>query len=113
MTSSVLFLDEASGHCGSVERQRAEQTAKTLLGTLRRLYRINRQFALNAALPLAQSRISENYTMQSILGGISFKEEWDFIRRLSERSPFDAGFEHSMSARIAGMELRTVPGQVP
>ena len=113
MTNTVLFLDEASGHSGNVERDRAEQTAKGLISTLRRLYRINRQFALNAALPLARCRISENYTMQSILGGVSFKEEWDFIRSLNDRTPFDAGFEQSMAEQIAGMELRTVPGQVP
>lgn len=42
-----------------------------------------------------------------------FREEWDFIRSLSDRSPFSAGLQEEMSQEIDEMEFRTRPGQLP
>ena len=78
--TTVLFLDDASRHVGSINRERAEQTAMTLLATLKRLRKINRRIALNTAKPIAQHQIADNWTLQAVLGGSTFREEWDFIR---------------------------------
>jgi hypothetical protein len=113
MTTPVLFLDDASRHAGSVDRNRAEQTALTLLGTLRSLRKVNKKIALNTARPIAHHAVAENWTLQIVLGGTRFKEEWDFIRALSDRSPFAAGLEDGLLAEIGDMEFRTRPGKVP
>ncbi len=112
MTTPVLFLDDASRHVGTVDRGRAEQIAMTLLATLKRLRRINNRIALNTLRPIAQYQISDDWTLQAVLGGAAFKEEWDFVRGLSDRSPFSAGLEERMLQEIGGMEFRTRPGQV-
>lgn len=112
MTIPVLFLDDASRHVGPTDRARAEQTATTLLATLRRLRRINSRIALNTARPIAQYRISDDWTLQAVLGGNARKEEWDFVRGLSDRSPFSSGLKDGMSEEIEDMEFRTRPGQV-
>ena len=112
MTTPVLFLDEASRHLGQIDRARAEQTAMTLIATLRRLRRINGRIALNTAQPIAQHQIADGWTMQAVMGGNAFKEAWDFVRALSDRSPFSAGLKEGMMQEIDDMEFRTRPGQV-
>ncbi|OEC34956.1 hypothetical protein SAMN05216600_105224 [Pseudomonas cuatrocienegasensis] len=113
MTTPVLFLDDASRHLGHIDRARAEQTAITLITTLRRLRRINRRIALNTSQPIAQHQITDDWTMQAVLGGNSFKEEWDFVRALSDRSPFSAELQEGISQEIDDMEFRTRLGQIP
>lgn len=112
MATPVLFLDDASRHVGVVNRAQAEQTAMTLLDTLKSLRKINKKFALNTAKPIAQYQIADNWTLQSILGGIAFREEWDFIRTLNDRSPFAVGLEDGLLQEVNDMEFRTRPGQV-
>lgn len=113
MTTPVLFLDDASRHVGLIDRARAEQTAITLLATLRRLRKINSRIALNSARPIAQYQIADDWTLQAVLGGNAFKEEWAFVRALSDRSPFSAGLKEGMSQEVDELEFRTRPGQVP
>jgi hypothetical protein len=112
MTTPVLFLDDASRHNGSIDRGCAEQTALTLLATLRRLRKINSRIALNTARPIAQYQIADDWTLQSVLGGHAFKEEWDFIRALSDRSPFSVGLEDGIAQEINDMEFHARPGQI-
>lgn len=85
----------------------------TLLDTLKRLRKINKRFALNTARPIAQYQISDDWTLQSILGGKPFKEEWDFLRALSDRSPFTTGLEEGLMQEVAGMDFRTRPAGTP
>lgn len=108
----VLFLDDASRHVGSINRECAEQTAMTLLATLKRLRKINSRIALNTAKPIAQHQIADDWILQAVLGGNSFREEWDFIRALSDRSPFSAGLQEEISQEIGDMEFRTRTGQI-
>lgn len=112
MTTPVLFLDDASRHMGAVDRAQAERTAKALIDTLKSIRKINKKFALNTALPIAQYQIADNWTLQSILGGPSFEVEWAFIRLLSDHSPFADGFE-GLLEEVSGMEFRTQPNQIP
>ena len=113
MTTPVLFLDDGSRHVGNVDRAQAERTAMTLLDTLKRLRKINNRLALNTARPIHQYQISDDWTLQSILGGTSFQLEWDFIRALSDRSPFATGLEEGLMQEVAGMEFRTRPAGMP
>lgn len=85
----------------------------TLISTLRRLRKINNRIALNTAGPIAQYQVSDDWTLQAVLGGNAFKEEWNFVRALSDRSPFSVGLKEGMSQEIDDMEFRTRPGQVP
>ena len=112
MTTPVLFLDDASRHIGPIDLKRAEQTAMRLIATLRRLRKINSRIALNTARPIAQYQITDNWTLQKVRGGSAFKEAWDFVRALSDRSPFSVGLADGMSEEINGMDCRTRPGLV-
>ena len=112
MTTPVLFLDEASRHAGAVERPQAEATAKTLIDTLRGIRKFKHKFALNTERALGHYRIAENWTLQSILGGTAFKEEWAFIRDLANRSPLSAGVEHLL-LKVEDTDFRTRPAGVP
>lgn len=113
MTTPVLFLDDASRHIGSIDSERAEKTAKTLIATLRRLRKINSRIALNTARPIAQYLIADDLTLQAVLGGMHYKEEWEFVRSLSDRSPFSMGVSEGMSQEIHDLEFRTRPGLIP
>lgn len=113
MTTPVLFLDDASRHIEPIDRITAEQTALRLITTLRRVRKINGRIALNTAKPIAQHQIADNWTMQAVLGGNAFKEEWEFVRALVDRSPFSAGLKEGMLQEIEDMEFRTRTGQVP
>lgn len=84
----------------------------TLLATLKHLRKINKRFALNAAGPIAQYQIADNWTLQTLLGGVTYKEEWEFIRGLNDRSPFAVGFEDGLLREVGGLEFRTRAGQV-
>jgi len=112
MMTPVLFLDDASRSTEKITRERAEDIAKALLRTLSSLRRVNRNFALNTASPISQYQVAEGWTLQAILGGDSFKEEWLFIRDLTSRSPFSTGFENSLSDEISIMEFRTKKGDI-
>jgi hypothetical protein len=112
MTTPVLFLDETSKHTDVVDSTDALTIVRTLLETLKRLRKFNKKFALNTAGPIAQYEVSVGRSLQSILGGDAFKEEWDFIRGLSDRSPFASGLEDGFGLEIEGLELRTRSGQV-
>ncbi|XZG69056.1 hypothetical protein ACTSKR_10365 [Chitinibacteraceae bacterium HSL-7] len=109
----VLFLDDASRHFGSINRECAEQIAMTLLATLKRVRKINSRIALNTARPIAHYQIADDWTLQAVLGGSAFREEWNFIRGLSDRSPFSAELQEKMSQEIDGMEFCTRPGHLP
>lgn len=85
----------------------------TLISTLRHLRKINSRIALNTSRPIAQYQITDDWTLQAVLGGNSFKEAWDFIRALSDRSPFSVGLKDGIAQEIEDMEFRTRPGQVP
>ena len=84
-----------------------------MLATLRRLRRINKRVALNSARPISQHQIADNWTLQAVLGGNAFREEWDFVRALSDRSPFSAGLADELAQEITGMEFCTHEAQIP
>jgi hypothetical protein len=112
MTTPVLFLDDASRFVGVADRESSHRIAMTLLDTLKRLRKCNKKFALNTVGPIANYQVADGFTLQSILGGVLFKEEWDFIRSLNDRSPFAAGLESSLLQEIELMEFRTRTGKV-
>ncbi len=113
MTTPVLFLDDASRHIGALRKESAQQIAMKLLATLKRLRKINNRIALNTARPIAQYQIADNWTLQAVLGGDDYKEEWAFVRGLSDRSPLSAGLTDGMRQEIDDMECRTRSGRVP
>ena len=49
----------------------------------------------------------------AVLGGNAFREEWDFVRALSDRSPFSAGLADELAQEITGMEFCTHEAQIP
>lgn len=95
-----------------MDRYGAEGRAKALLDTLRRLRRSNKRFALNTAVPLSRYQVADNWTLQTIFGGNQFREEWDFLRQLTSRSPLDAEMEKGLVEEMAGLEFRTRQGKV-
>ncbi|QBH19202.1 hypothetical protein EYC51_06695 [Alcaligenes faecalis] len=112
MTQSVLFLDDASRHVGAVGREAAQQCALALLRTLKYLRKINKKFVLSTAIPLRQYEISDDWTLQSALGGDEFKDHWRFLQMLQDRSPFSAEMTGIVQERIDRMELNSMPGVV-
>ncbi|WP_176153495.1 hypothetical protein [Burkholderia vietnamiensis] len=113
MTTPVIFIDDASRCIGSLSRTQAEKVALSLLETIKKLRKLNKKFALNCARPISQHQISDKWTLQSILGGSSFNEEWMFIRMLADRSPFSAGLRDGLLQEVIGLEFRTRPNDVP
>lgn len=111
MTTPVLFLDDASRFGGQIDRARAESAAMSLIATLKALRKVNKKFALNTAKPISQYQISEDWTLQAVLGGREHNVEWEFIRSLSDRSPFAAGLE-GLLAEVNGLEFSTQTGKV-
>jgi len=109
---SVLFFDGASQHPGAVDRNHAQQIAKTLIDTLRAIKKVNQKIALNTAHPIKQCQLAEGWTLQAILGGAGYKEEWEFIRHLNDRVPFSASLEEKMQLKIDSMECQSCPGGV-
>jgi hypothetical protein len=112
MSTPVFFLDDESRHVGNLTRTEAEHTALKLLSTLKRLKKINNRLALNTARPISEYLISNEWTLQSVLGGKPFQLEWDFIRTLNDRSPLSAGSSEGLMQVVAGMEFRTSPAGI-
>jgi hypothetical protein len=108
----VLFLDEASRHVGSMDRSSATESAKDLISVLKRLRKVNKNFSLNTERHIAHYRVSDEWTLGSLLGGIEFKEEWEFIRALSSQSPLGYGLDH-LSDEINGLEFKTKSSGIP
>jgi len=113
MSTPVLFLDDASRYIGEIDREQAKQIAMTLLATLKRIRTVNKKFALNTARPISQYQIADNWTLHLILGGPAFREEWDFIRTLNDRSPLAVGLDEGLLQKVGGTELYTLPSRVP
>lgn len=107
----VLFLDEASRHIGSMDRSSATEVAKGLISVLKGLRKVNKNFALNTERHIAHYRVSDEWTLGSLLGGIEFKEEWAFIRALSSQSPLGYGLDHLLD-EIDGLEFKTKIGGI-
>lgn len=112
MTTPVLFLDDASRFVGIADKALAEQLVMTLLNTLISLRKVNKRFALNTAVPIAQYEVAEGWTLQKLLGGALHRDQWDFIRQLNNRSPIAAEMEDYLLQEVNGMEFRTQAGQV-
>jgi hypothetical protein len=97
---------------GALNRETALRIAMTLLDTIKRLRKFNKKFALNTAQSIALYQIADDWTLQSILGGPLYKDEWTFIRMLADRSPFSYELEEGFLQEVSEMEFRTRPGKV-
>lgn len=111
MTVPVLFLDSASGHSSEVDQETAIATAKSLIATLRAARRFNRKLALNTTDSLRHCPVSSNWTLGAALGGSAYREEWDFVRQLADRSPLSNGLEDWLTS-FAEIEVSTPSGIV-
>ncbi len=106
---AILFLETASGYAHDVAPEVASQAAKNLVTTLRRARRVNPRLALNSGVPLRHCSVSPNCTLGAALGGVAYREEWDFIRALADRSPISSGLEEWVE-KSAGIEAATSEG---
>src|SRR5450830_1372439 len=111
MANPTLFLDESSRFPHAVTKQDAERAAISLIKALRSIKKISKNISLNTAHSIAQHHVAENWTLQAVLGGPSFKEEWGFIRGLVDRSPFSTGFDDFQND-INAMDFRTKENSV-
>lgn len=112
MTTPVLFLDDVSKHQGQTSKERAVELALNLLATLQNIRKLNKRFALNVAVPIHQYEVADGWNLQSVLGGVNYKEEWDFIRMLNDRSPFSANMEKDLLVEIESLECKTKDTQL-
>jgi hypothetical protein len=93
MPAPVLFLEYESGHRQDISHDDARQTAKQLVSTLRQARKINAKLALNSEASLRHCKVSPNWTLNAALGGAAYREEWEFIKILADRSPLSSGLE--------------------
>src|SRR3569623_1033465 len=104
MTTPVLFLDHASRSYTESPQLDAERIVLALLSTLRALRKLNRRFAINATEPLARIKECENWTLIEVLRGAKYRDEWDFIRALGERSPLSSGLTSSFGVEVERLD---------
>ncbi len=109
MPAPILFLETASGYAHDVAPDIASQAAKNLVTTLRRARKVNPRIALNSGAPLRHCSVAPNWTLAAALGGVAYREEWDFIRALADRSPISSGLEEWVE-RSAVVEAATREG---
>ncbi len=110
MPAPVLFLESLSGYQEEISNDVATQTAKQLVGTLRRAWKVNPKLSLNSGEPLCSCRVAPNWPLNAALGGVTHKEEWEFLKILADRSPLSSGLEEWIAqasvieARYSGIE---------
>lgn len=112
MAIPVLFLDDASKHAGPADRKTAHTLTLELLKTLKRLRKENKRFALNAVTPIAHYEVADGWSIRLILTGNEYREEWDFIRQINNRSPISDGIEAFLQQEMNGVECKTNGGQI-
>ncbi|WP_227731169.1 hypothetical protein [Yersinia proxima] len=103
---SVLFLDDASRFYEETSFNDAEIAALELINVLKGIRKINKKIAINTATPIHLYLVSNNYSLQQILRGNNYTEEWAFIRMLNDYSPFSVEVEKYLEEVICS-ELRT------
>lgn len=109
MPAPVLFLESASGHKQTVHVSVAIETVKHLIQTLRRIRRVNTQISLNSGIRLPDYELAPGQTLQALLAGAMYRDEWTFLRDLAAKSPLSSGFETWLS-KAELSEVKTAEG---
>src|SRR4051812_5745 len=91
MGQLVLFLNELSVANGVLPLREAEQLVRALIDAIRSARDYKPTLSLNATAKLAAHPVDSEKTVQQVLTGNRFREEWAFLRRLADRSPISEG----------------------
>ena len=89
----VLFLNELSISDKMIGRETAQNTALALLRILRSIKSLQGQVALNSHVPLSHMQVDSEHSLQALLGGNEFKDEWRRLRGFANYSPMESGIE--------------------
>ena len=111
MAIPVLFLESNSGYQGKVTDEAATATALALIQTLIAVRKINRIVSINCVEHLSKIQITPNKTLQSVLQGPTYKDQWLLIRTLAANSPLSHGLEKWLEV-TGSCEARTPTGDV-
>ncbi|MEO8008060.1 MAG: hypothetical protein ABI728_06015 [Betaproteobacteria bacterium] len=87
MSQLVLFLNELSVSPVALSRPEAQGLVRELVDALRGARANKGALSLNAIGRLSDHLVDTEKTVQQVLGGNDFREEWGFLRRLADRSP--------------------------
>lgn len=87
----IVFLNELSVASVSLSTEHAVASVRQLIDVLRDLRNYRGGLSINAASPIREHRVDPDKTVQDVLRGNAFKEEWMFLRRLADRSPMADG----------------------
>lgn len=110
MAAPVLFLELNSGYRKAIHHSIAFDAVKLLINTLRSARRINNKISLNTTIALAACEVAPGQSLQVLLAGSQYREEWLFLKELKTRTPFSDGFEkHIADAELT--EVKTVTNQ--
>ena len=88
MAQLVVFLNELSVASLVLPLAEAQNLVRELIDTLRAIRAHESSVSLNAVIRLPDHLVDTQKTIQQTLRGDAFREEWQFIRRLVDRSPF-------------------------
>lgn len=109
MAAPILFLESASGHGVPVSSQQAIVTARLFIQTLRHLKRANARISLRTHPALRECELAPGASLQKILSGNDFREEWLFLKDLQTRTPLSSGLD-ALIDQVALAEIRLPSG---
>ncbi|HLO64829.1 MAG TPA: hypothetical protein VK165_17855 [Azonexus sp.] len=109
MPAPILFLESTSGHATPVTNQQAIATAKLFIQTLQHLRRANSRISLSTNPALRECELAPGESLQKVLSGNSFREEWLFLKDLQTRTPLSSGIE-SLIHQVALAEIKLPSG---
>jgi hypothetical protein len=90
MRELILFLNELSVAPVTLTPHAARVIVLDLINTLRFVRSIRPSTSLNSSIPFLEHFVDAEKTISQVLRGNEFREEWQFLRRFVDRSPFDA-----------------------
>lgn len=111
MPIPVLFLESGSGHQAKVKDEVATATALTLVQTLITLRKANRSIAVNSSEHLSKIQLTPDKTLQSVLAGPEYRDQWLLIKTLASNSPLSYGVDEWLEV-VGNCEAKTSGGIV-
>ncbi|MBK8319790.1 MAG: hypothetical protein IPL05_15020 [Betaproteobacteria bacterium] len=110
MPAPILFLESASGYGAPVTNQQAISAAKVFIHTLRYLKRANSRISLSTNQALPDCELAPGETLQKVLSGNSYRDEWLFLKDLQTRTPLSSGLK-ALVNQVALAEIKLPLGR--
>lgn len=108
----VLFHDSSSAAVRTCQETEVVSLTRQLIDVLRTLREARADIALNSESGLSNTQVAPGWTLQRVLTRADYREEWQFIRTLVDRSPLVDGLPIN-SVVLAFHDCRLVGNSAP